>query len=138
MNSISGAVPITKNPTPFGPVPAANKPGNKGSYRVKVVNSIWNGAGTIRRKKAEYYVSLQRAEWVGPDQVRMLMAHPENRAAAAKAAFGYEAIIRTMTVKELANLPIVRQDIAYTHRSVAAARRVGGREDSVHVVTRSR
>lgn len=107
---------------PFGQVPAGNEPGNKRSYRVKVVNSIWNGAGTIRRKKAEHYVSLQRAEWVGPDQVRMVMSHPDNQAAAAKAAVGYEAIKRTMTLEELANLPLVRARIAYTHRSVPATR----------------
>ena len=84
---------------------------------VKVVNSIWNGAGLIRRKKAEHFVSTGRAEWVGANQLRMIMSHPKNVSAGARAAAGYNDVDRTMTLKELQRIPMVNPRIAYTDRS---------------------
>jgi len=55
------------------------------SAKVKVVNPVWNGRGLLKRKVAEYYVSERRAEWVGPDQLRLISSHPQNVAAAARA-----------------------------------------------------
>jgi hypothetical protein len=109
---------VSNHRNPLGPVSAENKPGSKRSYRVKVVNSIWNGPGTIRRKKAEHYVSVGRAEWVAPDQVRMVTSHPENRAAAARAKEGYVSITRTMSLEEIARLPMARPRVAYMNRSL--------------------
>lgn len=53
---------------------------------VKVVNSVWNGNGMIKRKVADFYVAERRAEWVADDQIRLVMSHPKNQAAAARAA----------------------------------------------------
>lgn len=76
-------------------------------YRVTVVNPIWNGGYTIRRKKAEHYVEVGRAEWVGPNQLRMLMSHPANIAAMTRASAGYHDINRTMTQQELRHVPLI-------------------------------
>ena len=100
---------------------------------MQVVNSIWNGPGTIRRKKAEHYVLTGRAEWVGPEQVRMITLHPENKAAASDAAAGYQGITRTMSLEELAHLPIANPRLAYTDRSIPATRHFAGRSGHVRV-----
>lgn len=55
------------------------------SSKVKVVNSVWNGPGVIKRKVAEYYVAEGRAEWVGERQIRLIESHPKNLAAAERA-----------------------------------------------------
>jgi hypothetical protein len=55
------------------------------SSRVKVVNSIWNGSGVIKRKVAQSYVDEGRAEWVEQDQLRLVLSHWKNQAAAARA-----------------------------------------------------
>jgi len=55
------------------------------SSKVKVVNSVWNGNGIIKRAVAESYVSEGRAEWVEKDQLRLVPTHQKNRAAAARA-----------------------------------------------------
>ena len=133
MNSPPATEAVPNNQRPLGQVPAENGPAGKRSYRVKVVNSIWNGTGLIRRKKAEYLVSVGRAEWVGPEQVRMVVAHPENRGAASNAAAGYEAITRTMTLKELAHLPIANPRMAYTDRSVPPTRYFRGRSGPLRI-----
>jgi hypothetical protein len=60
----------------------------KVSKTVKVVNSVTNDRGLIRRKDAEFFVNEKRAEWVGAgqDQIRLIMSHPKNQAAARRAA----------------------------------------------------
>ena len=58
---------------------------------VRVVNPVSNGTGIFRRKKAEHYVSQGRAQWTGPDQLRLVMTHPKN-IEAARGAFGYDSI----------------------------------------------
>lgn len=78
-----------------------------------MVNRIWNGGYTIRRKKAEHYVEVGRAEWVGPNQLRMLMTHPANIAAMTRASAGYHAVNRLMKPQELANIGVLRPLIAY-------------------------
>jgi hypothetical protein len=39
----------------------------------------------MKLKDAEFYVNEGRAEWVGRDQLRLVLAHPKNRAAAERA-----------------------------------------------------
>jgi hypothetical protein len=134
VNSPPAAGAALNNQNPLGPVPAEGGQSERRSYQVKVVNAIWNGSGTIRRKKAEHYVLHGRAEWLGSEQVRMLMSHPANRAAAAEAAAAYESIQRTMSREELAHLPVANVQIAYTDRSVAATRHVAGRSGPVRVI----
>lgn len=121
------------NKKPLGLVPAERE--RKRSYRVKVINSPWNGDGLIRRKKAEHYVSVGRAEWVSADQVRMIGSHPQNSTAASRAAEGYQSVTRTMTLEELAHVPLVNPRIAYTNRSIPASRHFAGRSGPVRVVT---
>jgi len=53
--------------------------------RIKVVNDIRNGRASMAQKDAVHYVALGRAEWVGPDQLRLVLSHPANIAAAARA-----------------------------------------------------
>jgi hypothetical protein len=58
---------------------------------VKVVNDVRNVGenrkrpGRISRKDAEHYIKRGRAEWVGQDQLRLILSHPDNVAAAARA-----------------------------------------------------
>ena len=75
---------------------------------IKVVNSVWNGSGYIRRKTALYYVMQGRAEFLADGQLRLIEAHPKNRAAAHRAAKGYEDVRRPMTLDEMAHLPIIK------------------------------
>jgi hypothetical protein len=63
------------------------------STKVKVVNPVWNGNGRITRKVADFYASEGRAEWVGRDQIRLVLTHPKNQAAAARAR-AWEAAYR--------------------------------------------
>lgn len=53
--------------------------------KVRIVNSVWNGNGVIKRKIAECYVREGRAEWVAGDQLRLVLSHPKNQAALARA-----------------------------------------------------
>lgn len=125
-------------------------PRGKGTARklssyVRVVNAPWNGSGYIKRKKAEFYLREGRAVLAGSarhpdrdqmiDQLRLIASHPDNVRAAKTAAVGYKAIRRTMTVEELAHIPMVRPQIAYTDRSVPATRHVGGRRGPVRIVS---
>jgi hypothetical protein len=55
---------------------------------VRIVNAVENGSPVIKRKVAEHYVLIGRAEWVGADQLR-LNSHPANKRAAAQAATDY-------------------------------------------------
>ncbi len=60
------------------------------SSRVKVVNSVSNRAGFIRRRDAEHFLAEGRAVHVGREAGRGLIrlgeSHPKNRAAAIEAA----------------------------------------------------
>ena len=60
------------------------------SSRVKVVNSVSNGAGCIRRRDAEHFLAEGRAVYVGReagrDLIRLVESHPKNRTAAIEAA----------------------------------------------------
>lgn len=66
------------------------------SSRVKIVNSVSNGSGYIRRRDAELFLAQGRAvhvgKFAGHDHLRLLKAHPQNHAAAACAAGGYDSI----------------------------------------------
>jgi hypothetical protein len=56
------------------------------SSKIKVINSVWNGTGMIKRKVADFYVAEGRAVFVGEGQLRLIESHPKNQAAAARAA----------------------------------------------------
>ncbi len=59
------------------------------SKKVKIVNSVTNDRGFIRRKDAEFFVKEKRAEWadrLDGDQIRLILSHPKNQAAARRAA----------------------------------------------------
>jgi len=66
------------------------QPSRKLSSRVKVVNSVSNDAGYIRRRDAEHFLSQGRAVYVGryagQDHIRLVESNPVNRAAAKRAA----------------------------------------------------
>jgi hypothetical protein len=57
----------------------------KVSKKIQVVNSVTNDQGFVRRKDAEFFVKEKRAEWVGQEQIRLIMSHPKNQAAAKRA-----------------------------------------------------
>ena len=80
------------------------------SAKVKVVNAVWNGRGLLKRKVAEYYVAEGRAEWVGEGQLRLVLSHPKNMAAARAAACQTEC----------------NPDPAATHLSLAVAQHPSG------------
>lgn len=100
------ARPKTQEADGAGPR-GSEKPKVLSAY-VRVVNAVWNGSGYIKRKKAEHYVKEARAVFVAPDQLRLIQGHPRNLAATASAAAGYESITRTMTLDEMAHLPMMR------------------------------
>jgi hypothetical protein len=128
-----------------GAGPRGKSTTRKLSSHVRVVNAPWNGSGYIKRKKAEFYLKEGRAVLVGSarhpdrdqmiDQLRLIDSHPDNVRAAKTAAVGYKAVRRTMTIEELAHIPMMRPQIAYTDRSVPATRHLGGRRGSVRTVT---
>jgi hypothetical protein len=68
----------------------ARQPKMKLSSRVKIVNSVSNGSGYIRRRDAEFFLAQGRAVHVGKfadhDHLRLLKAHPQNQTAALDAA----------------------------------------------------
>jgi hypothetical protein len=118
------------------------------SSYVRVVNAPWNGSGFIKRKKAEFYLKEGRAILAGSardlnrdqmiDLLRLIDSHPDNVRAAQTAAVGYQAIRRTMTIEELAHIPMMRPQVAYTDHSVRATRYVRGRSGPVRTMTNGR
>jgi hypothetical protein len=58
--------------------------------RARIVNPILNQSAKIRLKDAERLVRQGRGEWVGDDQLRLILSHPANTAAHERAAAGYE------------------------------------------------
>jgi hypothetical protein len=143
MSSPPAAQPATQEAAGAGP--RGKGTARKLSAHVRVVNAVWNGSGYIKRKKADFYVKEGRAVFVGSvrhpdrdemiDQLRLIESHPDNVRAATTAATGYESITRTMSLAELAHIPLMRPQIAYTDRSVPATRHVGGRRGPVRIVS---
>jgi hypothetical protein len=124
-----------------GASPRGKDTARKLSSHVRVIDAPWNGSGYIKRKKAEFLVKEGRAVFVGSarhperdemiDQLRLNNSHPDNIRAARTAAFGYEAVQRTMTIEELPHIPMIRPMMAYTDRSRLATRPVAGRRGPV-------
>jgi hypothetical protein len=72
------------------------------------VNQVLNQSPIIRRKDAERLVLIGRAEWVGSDQLRLVLSHPSNCIGAAIAARGYEwPAGKIPDARELRHIPIV-------------------------------
>jgi hypothetical protein len=92
-----------------GAGPLGERAAKKLSTHVKIVNSVFNGSGYLKRKVAEYYVAEGRAEFVADDQLRLIESHPKNRAAARRATWGYENVTRVMTIAEMKHLPIIQR-----------------------------
>ena len=146
MNSPPAARPAIQEAAGAGP--RGKTTARRLSSYVRVVNAPWNGSGFIKRKKAEFYVTAGRAVFVGSardphrdeiiDQLRLRESHPDNVRAAKTAALGYNGIRRTMTIEELAHIPMMRQQVAYTDRSVPASRHVRGRSGTVRTMTNGR
>jgi hypothetical protein len=126
------ALPETHGAVGAGPL-GKERDGRRSTY-VKVVNSVWNGSGDIKRKTAKDYVDEGRAVFLGENQLRLIESHPKNRVASSRAAAGYERIQRTMTRSELAHLPAVRPEILLTDRSTPARRGFAGRSGPVRVL----
>ena len=76
--------------------PASEQTDGKLSAYVKVVNPVWNGAGWLKRKVADFYVTEGRAVYVNPGQLKLVESHKKNLAAKARAAVGYDSIEREM------------------------------------------
>ena len=59
------------------------------SSRVKIVNSVSNGPGYIRRRDAEFFLAQGRAfhlgKFAGQDHLRLIETHPQNQNAALQA-----------------------------------------------------
>jgi hypothetical protein len=86
---------------------------------VRIVNSVENGSGVIKRKVAEHYVTTGRAEWVAGDQLRLNLSHAgvtvtagqrANQRAAAQAATGYELAEMPAHRGDRPNLNEMRRD----------------------------
>jgi hypothetical protein len=85
---------------------------------VRIVNPALNGSPLIRRRDGNRLVQLQRAEWVGADQLRLVTSHPINRMNAAAAAAQYARAAETLvkSVAESRHVPIVFPIKALTAR----------------------
>jgi hypothetical protein len=83
---LAAAAGVARSESPAAPTVAA-----KLSSRVKIVNSVSNGSGFVRRRDAEFFIASGRAvhagkDAVGRDQIRLFDEHAQNRAAARRAA----------------------------------------------------
>jgi hypothetical protein len=80
---------VTQEPAAAG-VAREAKTTLKLSSRVKIVNPVSNDRGFIRRRDAEFFIAQGRAIHVGKvadrDHIRLIEAHPQNKAAARLAA----------------------------------------------------
>jgi hypothetical protein len=80
----------------------------------------------------------KRAVFVDHNSIRFTETDPRNEAARSRSAAEYNAVNRTMTRKELANIPLVRPGKALkeamTKRSQTPRRSVAGRSVPVRVI----
>jgi hypothetical protein len=106
--------------------------------KVRITNPIDNGSNLTSRKRALQFVEAKRAVFVGDNSIRFIENDPRNQAAHRRAAAEYNAVDRTMTRQELANIPLVRPGKALreasTNRTQAARRHVAGRSGPVQVI----
>jgi len=83
------ARPVTREAAAAG-VARQTKTKLKLSSRVKIVNSVSNGSGYIRRRDAEFFLAQGRAvhvgQFAGQDHLRLVETHPQNQNAALQAA----------------------------------------------------
>ena len=78
--------------------------------KIRILNPTQHGACWTGRNRAERYVRTGRAVFVGLAAIRFVESDLRNVAAAKKAAetvAGYDGIRRTLTVEELANIPLI-------------------------------
>ena len=92
MTGPPAARPATQEAAGAGPRGKQRAP--KLSQYVRVVNSVWNGSGFVKRKVADRYVAQQRGAFVDDDRHQLLldMTHPTNIAAAKQASDGYKSV----------------------------------------------
>ena len=106
--------------------------------KVRITNPIENGSNLTSRKRAMQFVEAKRTVFVDDNSIRFIETDPRNRAAHRRAAAEYNAVNRTMTRMELANIPLVRLGKALTEaltkRSQTPRRRVAGRSGPVRVI----
>ena len=79
-------------------------------HKIRILKPTRHRACWTGRNRAERYVRTGRAVYVGPAAIRFIESDARNIAAAKKAAdaaAGYDDIRRTLTVEELANIPIM-------------------------------
>jgi hypothetical protein len=78
--------------------------------RIHILNPTQHASCWTGRNRAERNVRTGRAVFVGLAAIRFVESDPRNVAAAKKAAdaaAGYDDIRRTLTVQELAHMPIM-------------------------------
>lgn len=107
--------------------------------KVRISNPIENGSNFTSRKRALEFVEAKRAVFVGDNAIRFIENDPRNQAARRRAAAEYNAVNRTMSRQEIANIPFVRPGKALTeamtNRSQVSVRRhVAGRSGPVRII----
>ena len=107
--------------------------------KVRITNPIENGSNLTSRKRALQFVEAKRAVFVDDNSIRFFETDPRNQAAHSRAAAEYNAVNRTMSRKEIANIPLARPGKALmealTTRSGGPVRRhVAGRSGPVRVI----
>ena len=109
----------------------------KAVKKVKITNPIENGSNFTSRKRALQFVEAKRAVFLDHNAIRFVETDPRNQAARSRSAVEYNAVNRTMSRKEIANIPLVRPGKALmeasTKRSQAGTRHVAGRSGPVRV-----
>jgi hypothetical protein len=104
--------------------------------KVRITNPIENGSNFTSHKRALHFVEAKRAIFLGDNAIRFIDNDPRNQAAQTRAAAEYNAVNRTMSRKEIANIQLVRPGKALTEvltkRSPVSVRRhVAGRNGPV-------
>ena len=78
--------------------------------KIRILTPTRHGSCWTGRKRAERYVRTGRAVFIGLAAIRLVESDARNLAAvkkAAESAAGYDDIRRTLTVAELANIPLI-------------------------------
>ena len=60
--------------------------------KVRIVNSVSNGSGYIRRREVDHWIASGRAVWIGPNDIRLIESHKANLTAKTESAKGYDEV----------------------------------------------
>jgi len=111
--------------------------------KIRIVNPIQQGSCWTGRNRAERYVRIGRAVFVGPNSIRFIDSDLRNASAlkrAASAADKYDRVARTgvASLSAIKNLPVVGKPLVLlTDTRRSSPRAPHGRNGAVRIVVSS-